>query len=140
MMWKEPKNSDKYYWTGHAKMKMRHYGLSGQRVTRVIRRPLRTQEGITGDTIAVVQPQSTRRGDDGEKTWSNEIWVMYQIKSQSIKSKDTETMDNTMVQFLKNTANVQKQIMIISVWRYPGKTNPTDALPDEIMDEIAEVV
>ncbi len=140
MQWKEPKNSDKYYWTSHAKMKMRHYGLSAQRVIRVIRRPLRIQEGVTNGTIAVVQPQSTRRGKDGQKIWTNEIWVMYQIKSQSANNKNESQMDNKMIQFLNKNSQSQKQMRIISAWRYPGKTDPKDTLPDEIMNEIAEVV
>jgi hypothetical protein len=138
--WKEPKNSDKYYWTSHAKMKMRHYGLSAQRITRVIRAPLRVQEGITGKTIAVVQPQSTRKGEDGQKTWTNEIWVMYQIKNKKQEQKNSEVMDEKMMAFLGNVVNAPKQIYIISAWRYPGKTKPGEGLPDEILDEIAEVV
>lgn len=142
MIWKEPKNSDKYYWTSHAKMKMRHYGLSAQRITRVIRRPLRTQEGVTSGTIAVVQPQSTKKGKNGQKTWTNEIWVMYQIKNkkQDRKSeKKSAVMDDKMVQFLNSATSGQKQIHIISAWRYPGKTVPGEGLPEEILDEIAEV-
>lgn len=139
-MWKEPKNSDKYYWTNHAKSKMRHYGLSAQRITRVIRAPIRTQEGIAGNTIAVVQPQSTRRGENGEKTWTNEIWVMYQIKEKKTNNKNSAVMDDKMATFLGNTTQGQKQIMIISAWRYPSKTIPGEGLPDEILDEIAEVV
>ncbi len=140
MMWKAPKNSDKYYWTSHAKSKMRHYGLSAQRITRVIRAPIRTQEGIAGNTIAVVQPQSTRRGENGEKTWTNEIWVMYQIKAKKTNNKNSAVIDDKMATFLGNTIQGQKQIMIISAWRYPGKTESGEGLPDEILDEIAEVV
>lgn len=145
MQRKDPKNSEKYYWTERAKMKMRLYGLSGQRVTRVIRRPLRTEEGVGGvGTIAVMQPQTMRRGDDGEKTWSSEIWVMYEIVTK--KEENTEgkkdphkLSSDAMTDFLARMTQNTKQIRIISAWRYPGKTVPGESLPDEIADEIAEV-
>ncbi len=139
MHWKPPKNSDKYYWTNHVKMKMRHYGLSAQRITRVIKSPMRTEEGITENTIAVVQPQSTKKGEDGQKTWTNEIWVMYQIKKSVVNKKDNTAMDEKMVAFLGALDQNTKQIHIISAWRYPGKTVPGEGLPDEILQEIAEV-
>jgi hypothetical protein len=139
MKWKEPRNSDKYFWTSHCKMKMRQYGLSAQRIIRVIKKPLRTEEGITGKTIAVVQPQSTRRGEDGMKTWSNEIWVMYQIKSKT-NVKNLKLMDEKMIKFLANNVINQNQIHIISAWRFPGKTKEGECLPEEILEEIAEVV
>ena len=140
MNWKPPKNSDKYYWTEHVKMKMRYYGLTAQRITRVIRRPLRIEEGIAGNTIAVVQPQSTKRGKDGQKTWSNEIWVMYQIKDRKPQPQNNKAIDAKMAQFLASKTQNIKQIRIISAWRYPGKTVPGDSLPDEIKDEIAEMM
>lgn len=142
-MWKEPQNSEKYHWTGHAKMKMRRYGLSAQRVTRVIRRPLRTEEAIAGEgTIAVMQPQSTKRGEDGEKIWSSEIWVMYKIvtKKEAKKKSDDNISSDAMADFLERIAQNQKQIRIISAWRYPGKTEPGESLPEEIVEEIAEVM
>ena len=137
---KDPKNSEKYYWTEHAKMKMRHYGLSGQRITRVIRRPLRMESAIVDGMIAVMQPQSMRRAADGSKTWTSEIWVMYKIVTPDQKNADDKKhYDAKMYEFLARVAQVQKQIRIVSVWRYPGKTEPGEGLPEEIMSEIAEV-
>lgn len=138
---KDPINSEKYYWTEHAKRKMRNYGLSAQRVTRVIRRPMRTESAITGNgMIAVMQPQSMRRGADGQKTWTTEIWVMYTIVSpQKDTTAPKNAYDAKMQMFLTRIAQTQKQIRIVSAWRYPGKTVPGEALPDEIMAEIAEV-
>ena len=139
MHWKPPKNSNRYYWTSHVKMKMRHYGLSAQRITRVIKSPMRIEEGITENTVAVVQPQSTKKGKDGKKTWTNEIWVMYQIKKNTASKKDDAAMDEKMTAFLGALNQNTKQIHIISAWRYPGKTVPGEGLPDEILQEIAEV-
>lgn len=137
MQWKDPENSNTHHWTVHAKMKMRHYGLSAQRVKRVIRRPLRTEVGIAEKTIAVMQPQSTRRAENGDKTWTNEIWVMYQIKSR-----------NKFTQFKNNNSKLQgildksynRQMKVISAWRYPGKTKKGEGLSERILNEIAEIL
>lgn len=140
-MWKDPVNTDKYVWTDHAKMKMRQYGLSGQRVTRVIRRPVRTESGIAGDkTVAVMQPQSVRRGSDGQKTWSCEIWVMYKVVDHDQQDATAHNgQGDAMAAFLSRMATNVKRIRVISAWRYPGKTVPGEPLPEEIMAEIAQV-
>ncbi|HFC36266.1 MAG TPA: hypothetical protein ENJ49_01170, partial [Candidatus Moranbacteria bacterium] len=79
MQFKRPKNTEKYYWTRHSIGKMMQYGLSAQRIVRVIRAPERVVEGVAKNTIAVMQPSSVRRDKNGKRTWSQEIWVMYQI-------------------------------------------------------------
>ena len=90
MQFKPPKNNEKYHWTQHALFKMRHYGLTAQRVLRVIKNPQRIEKGVVENTIAVMQPVSVRKfsasrdkiapvkNKDG-KIWSSEIWAMYQI-------------------------------------------------------------
>ncbi|MCK4635324.1 MAG: hypothetical protein KAT32_00520 [Candidatus Moranbacteria bacterium] len=137
MQWKFPENTDKYYWTEHAKLKMRHYGLSAQRVKRVLLRPMRTEEGIAEKTIAVMQPQSTRRDENGEKDWKSEIWVMYQIKSKKSKKgfRDVK-VNNKLAEMLGGFKS--EQISVISAWRYPGKTKVGEGLPEGILDEIGE--
>ena len=138
-MFKDPKNSEKYFWTEHVKKKMRQYGLSAQRITRVIRSPYRVEESIVGNgTIAVMQPQSTRRDAQGNKTWNNEIWVMYKFAKKH-KTVDEVSASAAMTCFLQKIAQDQKQMQIISAWRYPGKTEPGASFPDEISDEIAEI-
>ena len=47
---------------------MRYYRLSEQRVKRVIRNPLRVEEGIADDTIAAMQSFGNKK--------DKEIWVM----------------------------------------------------------------
>jgi len=68
------KTSDKYQWTKHSLYKMRHYGLSAQRVKRIIRHPERTEEAIVPDMIAVMCPDKNR-----------EIWAMYTLVNKHIK-------------------------------------------------------
>jgi hypothetical protein len=137
MHFKPIENSSKYFWTEHAKMKMRQYGLSVQRIKRVIRQPLRTEKGIAERTIAVMQPQSFRRNEKGEKDWKSEIWVMYQTKKDNLKSDFSATKMNANLQ--KMLGNLEsEQMKIISVWRYPGKTKEGESLPEYILDEMAE--
>lgn len=137
------KKDGKYFFTEHAKMKMKFYGISVQRVHRVIRAPQRIEEGIVEKTIAAMQPTSTKI-KDGKKIWSGEIWCMYQLrggvisKSQfPISNKIQNSKFNPPAGGL-NSAN--QQIRIISVWRYPGISPERDPVPEDILREIQEEV
>lgn len=70
MEFKFPKNDDKYSWTNHVGRKMMFYGLSADRIKRIMRNPKRSEKGIAPNTIAVMQPT-------GSRTRPSEVWVMY---------------------------------------------------------------
>ena len=73
MNFKVPKNDGKYHWTSHVIGKMAFYGLTPDRVRRVIRSPKRVEEGIAENTIGVMQPSANLKKP-------TEVWVMYQKK------------------------------------------------------------
>ncbi|MDO8436087.1 MAG: hypothetical protein Q7S82_01705 [bacterium] len=99
----------KIVWTSHSKMKMRQYQLSEKRVLSILRKPERKEEGIAPKTIAAMQVSGTKKHQ-------TEVWMMYQLKGEKI----------------------DRQIRIISAWRYPGRTpigqKPT--IPDDILEEL----
>jgi len=151
MQWKNPKNTDKYYWTAHVAEKMHYYGLSEQKILGVIRRPQRIETGIAENTVAVMIPVGNIKknkkpsmwnrsfNDDGEQQkWSQEIWVMYQTKNQKTKSK--VTTQNEKLKDLQDKINSNKKITIISAWRYPGVSPKKNPIPEEIMRELEEIV
>ena len=121
MQFKTPKNTEKYEWTQHAVIKMKQYGLTAQRTLRVVKNPQRVEEGIVKNTIAVMQPSSLRT-KDRKRTWSREIWAMYQIKRVAHNVK-RETISN-------------QKILIISAWRYPGVSPKRDPIPEDILREL----
>ncbi len=125
MRFKLSNKTDKYQWTQHALMKLKYYGLSQQRITRVIKSPQRIEEGIVENTIAVMQPPSMNK-KDGKKAWTSEIWAMYQLKGVSRAKQENKG----------NLLNKQKQFKIISVWRYPGVSPKRDPIPQEILEEL----
>lgn len=127
----------KYFWTQHALRKMKFYQLSESRVRRVIKSPLRIEEGIAYGTIAVMQPSSYKVRNN-QKTWSQEIWVMYQIDSPK-PSLDKKNKEKGKGQS-RIVSSGDKLIKIISAWRYPGKTNPGRKLPPEVINEIEEAL
>jgi hypothetical protein len=110
------KPSVTYYWTNHSKAKMAYYKISESRVRRVIKSPLRIEEGIAPNTIAYMQPVSYKI-KNGKKVWNQELWVMVE---KSIKK------------------GLGGKIKVISAWRYPGVTKPQSPLPKAILDEIRE--
>src|SRR3989337_475633 len=125
---KVPKNTEKYFWTQHAAYKLRQYGLSAQRVIRVINNPQRKEEGIVPKTIAVMQPTSAKN-KDGKKVWSQEIWAMYQVSASGRKVKSEKLKVQSEFGNLIST----KQLKIISAWRYPGVSPQKDPIPEEIL-------
>ena len=102
---------EKFWWTQHSKMKMRHYRLTESRVKRVIRHPVRIEEGIIEEAVACMQPAEGKR--------YSEIWVMYVITK--IKDKG-------------------KRIKVITAWRYPGHAPERDPVPPEILREIKKSI
>ncbi|MFA6285238.1 MAG: hypothetical protein WC643_01765 [Parcubacteria group bacterium] len=125
MQFKIPKNTEKYEWTQHAVIKMKQYGLTAQRILRVVKNPQRTEEGIVKNTIAVMQPSSFST-KDGKRVWTREIWAMYQIKRKA--------------QSGKIKALGQQKIRIISAWRYPGVSSRRDPIPVDILRELESML
>ena len=107
----QPFSFSQYFWTTHARVKLSYYGLSENRVKRVLRNPTRIEEGIAPQTFACMQPVSTRM-KGGKKVWSQELWVMAQQTKEG-------------------------NIKVISAWRYPGMSK-VRALPIEVQMEIEE--
>src|SRR3989338_891351 len=56
-----PKNDSKYHWTQHSVRKMLFYGLTVDRVKRIIRNPKRVENGVAENTIAVMQSTGTSK-------------------------------------------------------------------------------
>ncbi|MEX0877537.1 MAG: hypothetical protein WDZ40_01580 [Candidatus Spechtbacterales bacterium] len=103
---------------------MRYYRLSESLVKRVIRFPARVEESIVPDTIACMRPAQTHsarastelnRTSSGQNKKYSEVWSMYIV-----------------------TKN--KQIKIITAWRYPGKSPERDPIPAEILEEARKVL
>ena len=161
MFLKIPKNTDKYQWTQHSIYKMKHYGLSPQRVIRVIRNPERTEVGIVENTIAVMQPASIRRdsssrGKPASKKWSQEIWAMYQLRgSEAISNPPVGgqfprlpkpgTRGQAISKQIPNSKfeiknSMDRKIRIISTWRYPGISPKNNPIPEEILREISSII
>ncbi len=118
-MYKLPQNDNLYEWTNHGKNKMVYYGVSENRIKRIIRHPQRIEEGVAENTIAAMQPAGTKK--------YQEIWVMYQtkFKAKSLKLKGSER---------KNSGKIR----IISVWRYPGKSPKRNPIPKSILSELSD--
>jgi hypothetical protein len=139
---KKPQDNETYAWTGHAADKMLQYGLSADRLKRVIRFPTRTEESVVEGTIACMQPSSVKTVN-GKKTWSQEIWVMYKLvdgqqaifNSQFPISKQQRKGDFDSLKQSIEGKGIRKKLKIITAWRYPGISPKRDPVPQEIIDE-----
>lgn len=68
-----PKNDKKYHWTQHCIRKMLFYGLTADRIKRILRNPKRVESGVAENTIAVMVPGLNKKKP-------TEVWAMYQQK------------------------------------------------------------
>ncbi len=105
---------EKYIWTHHAQMKLRHYRLTESRIKRVIRHPSRIEESIVSGAVACMQ--------SAEGKQYSEIWAMYVLINAKRKEKKI------------------KQMKIITAWRYPGHSPERDPVPAEILREIKNLI
>lgn len=128
-----------YFFTRYSKMKMKHYGISENRIKRIVRFPARVEEGIASKTIAAMQPA------DGKQY--QEIWTMYQIVKKRLtdnrrqiisngEEKEKKSLDN----FKQWTGDKDGVIKIITAWRYPGKSPARNPVPEEIMEEVRNIL
>ena len=124
-MFKFPKNDAKYAWTNHVARKMMFYGLSVNRIKRVVRNPKRSEKGVAPETIALMQPSSAKA--PAGKAWKEEVWVMY---AQKQGNKNPKT----------NIPDFGKKV-IITAWRYPGISPIRDEIPipADILEELRSI-
>lgn len=94
--------------------KMVFYGLSPDRIKRVIRSPKRSEKGVAPDTIAVMQPAGNGRGH-------YEVWVMYAMAKPRVQSAKLKAQNQTQ--------NISGKKIIITAWRYPGTSLVREAVP-----------
>lgn len=140
MQFRIPKNTEKYEWTKHSLMKMQHYGLTAQRVLRVINNPQRVEEGVVEKTIAVMQPTSLST-KDGKRVWSSEIWAMYQLRGgANHKSQETNHKQISRNNIQNPKLLLGKKLRIISAWRYPGVSPKNNPIPEEILTEVQDIM
>lgn len=94
---------------------MRHYRLTEARIKRIIRHPIRIEEGIIEGAIACMQKAESKN--------YSEIWTLYVLLGAAKKSPFAKTTEG-------------KKIKIISAWRYPGKSPSRDPIPPAVLEEI----
>ena len=123
---KSPKNDHKYHWTQHVAQKMHYYQISESIIKRIIRFPKRFEEGIAPDTFAVMQSTTSKKNPQ-------EIWVMYQARSQGSSAKNQSSTNISIY----NTKKI-----IISAWRYPGISplGKPIQIPDDVLADLADTV
>lgn len=118
-----------FYWTKHSQEKLKQYGLSANRIKRIIRHPERIEVGIAPETWASMQTA-------GSKKHPYEIWTMYVIETLKVKNQKPKLKTKRITDIKESQG--EKRIKIISAWKYPGKTQPGDPIPipPDIFEEI----
>ncbi len=118
------KKDKNFHWTNHIMEKMRYYKISPSLVKRIVRYPERSEEGIVENTIASMKTNKSKK--------RQEIWVMYQKKNKKRKLIPT-------YQRIGNK-KLRPKIILITAWRYPGKSPERNPIPQEIIEEVKEII
>jgi hypothetical protein len=115
--------TDNFFWTQHAKAKLRQYRLSEGRIKRILRFPKRLEIGIAPNTVAAMQPA-------GSKRHPYEIWAMWALAKARDKFS-TKTRDKSPCR--KRASSKSKHVTIISTWKYPGisPVHESPPIPDD---------
>jgi len=123
-------SKENFYWTDHAKIKMRQYRLSESRVKRILRFPKRLEVGVAPDTVAGMQPA-------GSKKHPYEIWVMW-THAKSARSPRRAGLAKCERAHAKIFNS--RMIKIISAWRYPGisPVHEPPPIPEDVWEIIAK--
>jgi hypothetical protein len=145
MQIKLPKNDHKYHWTMHSQFKIKQYGLSANKIKRIIRFPDRKEEGIAPNTVAVMKRRNRNNPQKGE------IWVMYQrkLKVQNSKLKVENTNPDvstkggrlSVISHQPAVESLLGKIKIISAWVYPGVSPKSEEIfvPDDAWEELENI-
>lgn len=125
-----PKNTKEYHWTSHIKNKMVFYRISEQKIKTILKSYDRKEEGIAPNTNAVMKRNDTPKRKE-------EIWVMY-TNSKMSNATSKIAKSNCPLNMSHSTFN---KVILISAWRYPGKSKPGKQIPipDDILQEIKDV-
>jgi len=117
MLFKLPKDTKEIHWTRHIKEKMKEYQLLERRLLRIFRNPERKEEGIAPGTVAVMQTGGRKR--------PYEIWLMYQIRKLKSKNQNAK----------------REKIIMISAWKYPGKSPiKRPPIPEEVLENLEKIL
>lgn len=126
---KLPKNTDKISWTKHSIEKMKFYGLSPQRVLRILKSPARCEEAVAPGCVACMQTVGNKR--------KTEIWMMYTNNRQQTTNNKQPIINN-----VTQTFRSEKKKKIITAWRYPG-VSPVRGkipIPEDILEEVIKII
>jgi len=108
--------SKKLYWTDHANLKMRQYGLSKSKLINLLYKPERKEQGIAPKTTALMKSNPVR----------SQGVLMKSKKSQTFSGPKFKNPPGEIWLMYADTKNLRK---IISAWRYPGVSKPGEDIP-----------
>ena len=147
MLFRFPKDDKNFHWTQHIKDKMLFYRIGEQKIRTILKNPDRREEGIALNTSAVMKRNDTPKRKE-------EIWVMYQRAGGARSRLDVGNVRNDKISTEENlnkrsnrssniphrTDQAARRLILISAWRYPGKSKPGKEIPipDDILEKIKQ--
>ncbi|KKP57544.1 MAG: hypothetical protein UR51_C0015G0013 [Candidatus Moranbacteria bacterium GW2011_GWF1_34_10] len=69
-----------------------------------------------------------------------DVPISKQIQNSKLKTQKMGEKKNELMEKIKNELGGGEQLKIISVWRYPGVSPKNNPIPQEILDELDDLI
>ena len=111
----------KTVWTQHSEIKLKQYGLSKSKISSIIRKPERIEDGIVPGTIVMMRTNKVFNNT----TFRKSLRLDLKVRTKFTPFKQKNAPGEIWVMY-KDARGSRK---IISCWRYPGVTKPGEQIP-----------
>ena len=122
----------KIVWTKHSEIKLKQYGLSKAKISSLIHKPERIEEGIVLGTTAMMRTNKVFNNNTFKKNLRLDLKVKTDSKKFTYANRNIKKAPGEIWVMYKDTTlrhgSGQAIRKIISCWRYPGVTKPGEQI------------
>jgi hypothetical protein len=124
-------NFKKIVWTQHSEIKLKQYGLSKAKISSLIHKPERIEEGIVEGTTVMMKTNKVFTNNSFKKNLRLDLKVKTDSKKFTFANCNIKKAPGEIWVMYKDIKDLRK---IISCWRYPGVTKPGEqvSIPADI--------
>lgn len=116
----------KIVWTQHSEIKLKQYGLSKSKISGLIRKPERIEEGIAPRTVAMMRTNKIFSNASFKKNLRLNLKIKTDFNKFNFANRNIKKAPGEIWVMYKDIKDLRK---IISCWRYPGVTKPGEQIP-----------
>jgi hypothetical protein len=119
----------KIFWTQHSEIKLKQYGLSKAKISSLIHKPERVEDGIVLGTTVMMKTNKVFNNSSFKKNLRLDLQVKTSPEKFTFANRNIKKAPGEVWVMYKDVTlrhgSGQEIRKIISCWRYPGVTKPT---------------